>query len=278
LPKGGGEKKEEIPKIEKNISLTFKATTTQNGEKMKKFLCVISMLMFLFLWVSGPAQAAFVLYLDDLSTPGVDVILADNQGVGFATAIGPTTVADTLGQLGAMNYMGTAGVFSLNITTGISKPVIGNSFVGSMDLNSVNVSGGAGTLQIGLTDTDFLLTGQDTRGLQIINAWGGTTNGSITAQGWLDPANAEFGTGAFTTGLQGPFGPGAFSATASAPVGVLGTGVPFSLTEAVTITHTAAGQSTSFNKSLSAVPEPTTILLSGLGLLCIGAYLRRRFK
>jgi hypothetical protein len=33
-----------------------------------------------------------------------------------------------------------------------------------------------------------------------------------------------------------------------------------------------------YSGSAAPVPEPTTIVLSGLGLLGIGAYLRRRFK
>ena len=80
------------------------------------------------------ANAGFVLTLDDLSTAGVDVTVTDAD-------------AD-----GVVNYNGAVGSFNINVTTGISKPALPD---GTMDLNSVNVSGGDGQLQIMLTDTGF---------------------------------------------------------------------------------------------------------------------------
>ena len=163
------------------------------------------------------------------------------------------------------------------MTGGFSKPLLGSPTVARIDMLSGNFSSAAaGTLRISLTDTDFgPIPGQDTNGLILRNEWGGTTDGSITAQGYLGFTNTEFDTGGATTGLQGPLGPGAFADTVSVLVAPFGGA--FSLTEIVEITHTAKGPLfTSFDKSLTAVPEPSIMLLLGSGLIALGLLGRKR--
>jgi len=122
-------------------------------------------------------------------------------------------------------------------------------------------------LEIMLTDTDFA-GGADGAKLEI----GGTTQGTVDAAGFADDANAEFGGAAFAsvTGL----GPGSFSFTGSGPVSLTD---PFSLSISTKITHTAAGQITSFDALVSTVPEPGNIALALTSLPLLGGlYFRQR--
>ncbi|MCH8293571.1 PEP-CTERM sorting domain-containing protein, partial [Candidatus Poribacteria bacterium] len=100
--------------------------------------------------------------------------------------------------------------------------------------------------------------------------------GTLTAEGFFDPFNVEFGMTVPTPILA--FGPGAFSGTSF--VGILPADqvTPFSLTKNVVITHTGAG-ATSFNNTLEVIPEPSTYLLFAVGILSIiGASYRQRKK
>lgn len=206
-------------------------------------------------FVSANANAAFVLTLDDLGTAGIDVIISDEQGAGFSTTVGATTDVDSFNGAGVLTYVGAAGGFSVNVTTGVSKPIAGQ---GVLDLNSLNVSGGSGTLRIGLTDTGFV-DGVN----QYQTHLGGTTDGSVDFNFLFDAANAEFGGSAFYD--PAAFTAGAFSASQAAAV----SGSPYSLTIFAEITHSAAAEITSFDAELS----PVVIPLPGTAWLFVGGIL-----
>lgn len=250
---------------------------------MKRIYGTLVLLMFMVgILVMGSVQdanALFVLTLDDLNTAGIDIIVADGAPVGTPTKKGPTNIADGSAVAGVINYNGPAGVFTTNVTTGISKPVIGGPGRARIDLNSVDVSGGAGQLEIELTDTDFLLPVPPNSYI-LTSEIGGTTDGTVDFDQFIDLSNNEFGIGPPAPNIplvlsMGTFGPGAFSGTTSGSINIVN---PFSITEEVLITHTAAGQITSFDAlSDAAIPEPSTLLLLGFGALgFIGYGLRRR--
>ena len=213
--------------------------------------------------------AAFVISLDDLSTPGIDVIVADDAPIGTLTAHGLTTVADTAIGGGIVGFAGGVGSFSANVTTGLSQPIIGGSTVARLDLSSVNVSGGLGTLNILLTDTDYLLDGQP-GSADFSSSIGGVTDGEVTYTAYLDTSNVEFGDGT-TNGTQGDLGPGAFADQVDSTVEL--EAAPFSLTQQVRIDHAGCNEITSFNAIVDVVvdatPEPSTAIV--WSLLVFGA-------
>jgi hypothetical protein len=205
------------------------------------------------------AQGAFVLRLNDGAGNTVEV--TDGE-VGL----------DSNPLAGAITFIGSLGggtVWTVNVTTGLSDPILGSPSSPHMDLNSVNVSsGGAGTLTIDLTDTDFTASPGPAGFTMRI---GGTTAGTVNYTAWSDPGNAEFGL-VDLINSTGPLGPGAFSATTS---GLAAVDAAYSLTQRVVITHTGVGV-TSFDAEL--IPEPATLALVGLGLAGLAARRRRNAK
>ena len=207
--------------------------------------------------LTGPAPAAAVatLYLSDGST---SVTITDG-GVG-----------DSNPAPGFVTYIGSIGVWSVNVSTGGSASPFPH-----MDLNSFDTSSGAGTLSIKFGDTDFTTGGNVPHTLGEGSLIGGTVaaGGSINWQIGLNSSNLN----PITSGccdqlsqLYGPGGPGAFSQTDLDTFNIDG---PFALELAVTITHTQAGW-TSFDYE-DRVPGPATFLLLGVGFLATGVMKRR---
>ena len=199
------------------------------------------------LCIASPVNAAFVLTIDDLSNGvGVDVTVND---------------VDTDG---VISYSGAIGVFTVNITTGISKPAI--TGLQLLDLNSIDVSGGAGDLIFKLTDTDYVGSPPALTGL-----FGGTTIGSVDFDFLYDENNTEFGGTSF-------FDP---AVTTTADFSGAGTGIPgspsasYSLTIIAELSHSGSGVS-SFDAEIRAVPVPAAVWLFGSGLLGLVGMARRK--
>jgi len=217
------------------------------------------------LMATSTANAAFIMYLDDASTAGIDRIVQDDTLAGVLTSIGLTTNGDSDPTTGVVMYSGGFGSFLVNVTTGLSKPLL--SAPGSMfDLNSVNVSGGTGTLTIGLTDTDFLRGGAGFLNFNI----GGTTDGTVSAQAYMDATNAEFGTGTLMGSMSASGSAFAYSSAGT----VVNTTDPYSLTLIATVTHVGLGDISSFDAAV--VPEPSILALMSVGLVGLGFAGRRK--
>lgn len=207
-----------------------------------------------------PQQASALSLRVDTGSAPIDVTVNDNGG------------GDSNGSTGAIVWTGVVGNFNLNVTTGITFPQMGSPSQPFMDLNSVNQSTGAGgTLVISLSQQGFTTIPNEAFNASI----GGTkgAGGSVTYQTFWDSSNTLFAQ----TNLLTNSGAITNSPFANARTGLGGGAGPFSLTQVITITHTAGARLTSFDAELS-VPEPASVLLLGLALLGLGMWSRRAFR
>jgi hypothetical protein len=243
----------------------------RKGNEMKERSTIL-MIVALAVGVLAPnVQAGMVLSVDNLATAGIDVIVVDGLPAGTPTAIGVSTLADVDALAnGFISVNGALGVWSYNVTTGLSKPAIGGVTQPTMDLNTVDVtSSGPATLKIMLTDMGFA-TDPTWSSATLVSAWGGTSGGTVTLDQIFDPSNTEFGTSIYTLS-SGPWLKGAFSDTQSLAVLL---DPAFSITEVAVITHAGAA-TTSFDATSTVVPVPGAILLGFLGLGAAGLKLRK---
>jgi hypothetical protein len=186
-------------------------------------------------------------------TDGTTTVTVTDDGAGDAYA-GP----------GAVTFLGSIGNFVVVVSTGLSKPVLPNTpTLAHMDLNVVATSFGPGSLTFSLTDYDFLATGPGT----LTANFGGTTGGMVSAGASVANMAAV---------ALGPYSSAAFSGSASTNHSALGS---YSMTLTASITHTRFATS-SFDLDVQnsglAVPEPTSLMLLGVGLVALGLAQRKR--
>jgi len=223
----------------------------KTGHRMNKLLKYLALAATVAGLAVGSAYATAMMTINDGVNP---IITISDNGVGD---INPT--------LGLLDWNGTVGVWTINLDSGSTKPVLGSVTNPILDLSFKAIDGGGvptKPLIITFQDSGFVYTGG------LVDSIGGTTNGTV-----LDNL---FANGQLVTSV-GPFGAGAFSGSSTANV-VLGPSVTSSsLGLQVVITETGVNQITTGDKQVTAAPDGgTTALLLGFGLLGLG--LIRRSK
>jgi hypothetical protein len=211
------------------------------------------------LLLSGPAaQAVPTLRLSDGITT---VTVADGAFNDMTAAVG------------AVTFSGAIGVWTVNVSTGASDPALGTPTSPSMDINSLDISGGAGTLTIWFSDDFF---GPTSSGVSA--SIGGTINNkpgsSLTYKTYADGSNTLFAETLLLTSQS--FTSGAFSGDASGGLPSDPYPAPYSLTQKLVITHAGAG-ATSFDATLMVPDGGSTVALLGFALLGIEG-LRRKLR
>ena len=198
---------------------------------------------------------------------------ANALSLQLTSGIFNATVNDP-GNTGQVLFVGPFANFTVNVSVGLSDPILGSPTNPHMDLNSVTVANNVGgTLTIALTDTGFTGTGGI---VPFLNQIGGTLiPGSLTVKTYLDAGNNPFALTTLLTSLTFP-GPGAFSGSDDG-FGVTNA-TPYSLTQVITLTLPGGG-SASFDSDLQTttpIPAALPLFASGLGVLGFAAFRRKR--
>ncbi len=173
---------------------------------------------------------------------------------------------------GVLTFAGGVGNMTVDVTTGTTKPAVGSASQPVLGVESLNISGGAGTVYIQFSDIDFTGTLPFMSTLTFNNVTGG---GTVEATSYFDESNDLYGLDSII-GDHGSFSGSIPSADVlyGGPSG----STPYSLTTFLTITHNGPNQLSTSSLQVNAVPEPLTILGAGTAIAFGGAFKRKLGK
>ncbi|SRR6266480_4511988 len=198
------------------------------------------------------------------------LVLRFSDGIGAATTVNDNGPGDFNPTTGIILAAPADGVFFslVQIATSSSPTPL-------LNFTSFNNASGTGTLTIELTDTNFALGATAATLISTFTLPGSifpSTATSVTATQCADLANTPFACTPAATVNHGPFGPTTGSDITSVKTVSYTSTDPFAITERVVLGFTAPGASdfnfsSRVNQNLTlAVPQPSALLLLGLGL------------
>ncbi len=231
---------------------------------MNKNLFVATLFVVSLALFGSKSDASLVLVIDDNSTAGYDAVVIDNQPAGSTSSGGnwTSTIADSNMTLGGVVFNGSTNNFDINVSTGVSKPLVTNN---QIDLNSIVASYGAGggEIQMYVLDTDFVSNGLSNFRTQI----GGTSSGVVGAISMVSPSNGDEESDFGPVAISPDFDDTPFSWMEDNQVTGLTT---FGMAVGVGVRLENPGMA-SFDLNFQQVPEPATALiwttLAGVGLV-----------
>jgi hypothetical protein len=201
----------------------------------------------------------------------IGTTLSINDGVDPVIIIGDNGPGDLNPAVGVLTLSTNVGVWSLTVSTGATKPALGNSTNPVMDLVIQASSTGAGSLTYTFSDSGFThapATLNSTVSGHVIS--GASTTIKYNVFG--DPSNL---VGTLTTQLT-------TTGTVPLPIltsnsGSLAFTTPFSLSQVVLLTASGpSAVSVDASLNVSSVPEPSSVALTFLGLVFLVAGLAHR--